>query len=74
MFEASSASTEKTMLITLVQPSPEVRFVSFKTLNGFWYSGMRLYDDDKEFIVDKTWNPDEYDIEKWTPLQEVPSE
>ena len=46
-----------------------VKFISMRTeTNGIGYNGIRLYEDARDLILDKTWM---YSGE-WSPLQEIP--
>ena len=58
-----------------VDPSREIRYVSIKHSNGTNIKGLRLLDEDEEYIVNKTWYArSEYftDMGVWSTMKEIP--
>ena len=47
-----------------VDTTERVRYISMRMRRGRYYTGIRLYTDDMDYIVDKTWDENNYD--PWT--------
>ena len=69
LFEVSSTSSETVRTIS-IDSSREIRYVSMRTKWKYPYTGLRLYDESENIIVDKSWVGEG----DWSPLQMVPLE
>ena len=71
LFQTSESSSD-TLTKIQVDTTREIRYVSMEVSIGVWYTGIRLYDESKDTIIDIEWYEDP-DAE-WTPMQEVQSD
>ena len=53
-----------------IDTSERVRYVSMRMKGGRYYTGIRLYNDDMDFILDETWN--DINSDPWTDPQLIP--
>ena len=63
-----SATTDEQLKTIPVNTNRDIRYVSMRIKNKYPYTGLRLYDQANNIIVDESWE----DVGEWTELREIP--